>query len=67
MAGMTLKDWLETEDVKQEWLAEKLDMSQSTVSRIISGADTTDSIKRRIYRITEGAVTPNWMVLGRAA
>lgn len=64
---MHLADWLKAENKTQEWLGEQLGMSQTGVSRIVNGGDTSFTTLRRINELTNGAVSPNWMVLGKAA
>lgn len=63
---MPLVDWLKRNGKTQDWLGEQLGMSQSGVGRIVNGRDTRFATLRRIYELTDGAVTPNWMVLGKA-
>jgi hypothetical protein len=67
VAGMTLPEWLEENGKTREWLAGQLGVSQTGASRIVAGKDTKFANLRRIHEITEGAVSPNWMILGRAA
>lgn len=67
MAGSNLKDWLKANDVTQEQFEATSGVPQSTISRICKGGDSTDDTKRRIYEATNGEVTPNWLVLGKAA
>lgn len=67
MAGMTIKDWLKENGKTQEWLAGQLGMSQTGVVRIVAGKTTNYENLRKIHELTNGAVTPNWMVLGAAA
>lgn len=67
MAGKTLATWLEDNNKTQAWLGEQLAMSQTGVSNVVRGKDTRFDTLRSIYKITDGEVTPNWMILGKAA
>jgi hypothetical protein len=67
VAGMSLPDWLKANNKTLDWLAEQLQISQTGASRIARGKDTRYVNLRRIYEVTDGAVTPNWMILGKAS
>lgn len=67
LAGMNLKDWLAANKLTQEQFEQKSGIPQSTISRICQGGDSTDDTKRKIYETTNGEVTPNWLVLNKAA
>lgn len=64
---MPLSDWLKANNKTREWLGEQLGVSQTNASRIVAGKDTRFSNLARIYELTNGEVTPNWMILGKAA
>jgi transcriptional regulator with XRE-family HTH domain len=67
LAGSNLKDWLKANGLTQEDFEKKSGLPQSTISRVCRGGDSTDDTKRKIYETTNGEVTPNWLVLNKAA
>lgn len=67
MAGMNLKEWLTKESMTQAEFAAKAKMKQRTVSHIINGGTTSNENHTKIYEATDGEVTPNWTILGKAA
>lgn len=67
VAAQSLPEWLKANGKTQEWLAGRMGLSQTGVSRIIAGKDTKFDNLRRVYEVTDGAVTPNMIVLGKAA
>ncbi len=66
MIGMTLKDWLKENGYTQKSFAAHLGVAQSTISRAVNGR-CEFAVMIKIYEATSGAVTPNWIILGKAA
>lgn len=65
MAGMNLGDWLRAKPMTQPAFAKLSGVSQTTISRVVNGGDTTNETMRKIYDATDGEVTPNWLVLNK--
>jgi DNA-binding transcriptional regulator YdaS (Cro superfamily) len=58
--GMTLDQYLSENRIKQDAFATRLGISQPTVSRLVGGKQLpSPGLVKRIYWMTEGAVTPN--------
>jgi plasmid maintenance system antidote protein VapI len=65
---MTLKDWIaEDAERTQQKVADGIGVDQAFVSRLCNGAACSADVMKRIFDFTGGSVTPNDMVLGRAA
>lgn len=57
---MTLREWLAEHHCAQKDFAARIERSEATVSRLANGTNRPDAeTARRIYRATNGAVTPN--------
>lgn len=55
-----LDAWLGQQGKNREWLAGKLDISEATISRLVSGKQwPSRELAAHIRRLTKGAVTPN--------
>lgn len=60
---MTLNDFLSSHGISKVVFAQKLNTTVATVSRISDGLVTPRrDLMKRIYTVTEGAVTPNDLV-----
>lgn len=65
---MTLKEWFAEDGSRtQGQLATLTGLDQGHISRLVGGATCSADTMRVIHEATGGAVTPNDMVLGRAA
>lgn len=56
---MKLKEWMEAKELSQTKMADMVGCDQATISRILAGNGCADEWKRRIFDLTDGAVTPN--------
>lgn len=62
---MTLKEWIAADKARtQQKLADACGVEQSTIARIVAGGSCSAALMRAIHDATEGAVTPNDLVLG---
>lgn len=59
MSFMTLDQWMTRQGLTQQQFAEVAGISQSFVSRILAGQTPSAATMRTIFRVTNGAVTPN--------
>jgi predicted XRE-type DNA-binding protein len=64
---VTLKEWLEANQMTQEQFAAVSGIGQSSVSRVCVGGSCKPAVALAIYEATEGAVTPNDIYLREAA
>jgi predicted XRE-type DNA-binding protein len=64
---VTLKEWLEANQMTQEQFASVSGIGQSSVSRVCVGGHCLPATAVKIYEATEGAVTPNDIYLHQAA
>lgn len=64
MAVMSLIEWMEANGVTQMQFAERTGISQRTISHIKHGGNTDFENLRKIHEVTDGAVTPNMIILG---
>lgn len=59
MPSMTLDRYLSEQKLTQHAFAKRIGVTQSRVSRILSGGTVPGRLLQRIYEATDGAVTPN--------
>lgn len=65
IAAMTLEQYLSEHKLTQQEFAEQIGITQSRVSRILSGSrGMPDRLLQRIYEVTNGDVTPNDLIIG---
>ena len=60
---MTLAQYLAKNNLTQATFAVRMGVGQTTISRAASGLVLSAKLARRIYWVTEGAVTPNDLLL----
>lgn len=62
-ASVALRQWLATRERSQQWLAERVGVTQSAVAWYLGGAEPRASVAAKIQRIT-GISVSSW---GKAA